>query len=126
MYALASDQNSTNCSLTNVTKKSDKQSIANIELYTIRISDVTANLTGTTVTCLLLQTIGEINENIQWKREAYLTVIKEDSSHTSISISLIVTLVLVLVVSLLAIGVTVVIKKKRKKIRANVNLDEGL
>ncbi len=110
-YSIASDQNHTNCSLTSVTRKIQSAGVGTIVEFNIPISKIPANLTGASVTCLLVHE----SRNLQWKKEAYLIVIETDSPPSiAISISLTVPLILIVLVVLIAVGVPIFICNRRK------------
>ncbi len=127
-YGLSSDWNSTNCSVANVTRKTNRQSIENTVMFSIRVSKVTADLNGSTVACSL---IDQFSNTLQWKRVARLTVKTSAIIQTPVSSSLIIVSILVPLlfvmlgtVIILVVGTVRIIKKKMRYSR--INVDEGM
>ena len=120
--------NRTNCSLVQIERNIIfSNSLSQIVEFNVQIPQVTANLTGSTVSCLLVLIS---SKSLQWKRKAHLTVIKRVITQpaanvtTTVAVSLAVTVVVVLSVVLLSVGITVFLKKRRNH-HAIVNPDEG-
>ncbi len=121
----------TNCSLVQIERNNIfSNSVSQIVEFKVRIPQVTANLTGSTVSCLLVL---KSSKSLQCKRKAHLTVIKRvnsgitqpaanvttsvsetagNSSSAYLAVSLAVTVVVVLSVVLLSLGIIVVLRRE--------------